>query len=446
MNNPKIEAYCTSMDNVFMDYISHRCNDEALCKRLGIYLSKMSEELKFPKAFNVELIDGKNDFCGMKVYPDLTCIGDVFNKIDSSSSLNFCNSWVKDINTYVVEIDKNVFDSKIIAFNPSELTAMLLHELGHVAFSSDTAEIIYNSYRINKNELKYGDKTVVRIAQQVFYAIPTLIACGMHIARTGPDGRREEYIADKIFGIDSYKVHLYNAIDKIIRAYGSTLFSSEHDEATKVGNLFKWCNVNIKEMTTRRRFIKNEIIYQSANTHSHSVRKAYVNVMQRLGIGFADRYTSAEIATEQVFADIDSGKLPVSGLLKTIKIVDKPNSAVGVLEQALAHAFSPAMESKNKEKKPEMPSDYDIDNIMIEIDRIQNHYDRMYVLDLIYAKIDQINNYIEYSKSVGSYNIHKAKLKSQLAMLEKCRLAVLNKRIVTTKYKVLVEYPAGYEG
>ena len=82
----------------------------------------------------------------------------------------------------------------------------------------------------------------------------------------------------------------------IIKAYGTTLFSSEHDERQKVDNMFKWCNVNIKEMTTRRRLIKDDIIHQSATTHSHSLRKAYINVMRRLGIGFANKYTNAEIA------------------------------------------------------------------------------------------------------------------------------------------------------
>ena len=70
----------------------------------------------------------------------------------------------------------------------------------------------------------------------------------------------------------------------------------------------------------------------------------------------------------------------------------------------------------------------------------------MYVLDLIYAKIDQINNFAEYTKNYGSYGMYKTKLKRQLDTLEKCRLAVLNKRITTSKYKLFVEYPDGYEG
>lgn len=445
MNNPKVEAYCLSMDNAFFDYMSKKISDSELCKRLSIYLGKISEELNFKKTFIVELIDGKNDFCGMKVYPDQSCINRLYDKIDTKNGTKFCREWLVDIDRYVVEIDKNVFNSYIISFNNKELTAMLLHELGHVAFSTDIAEVVFNSYRMNRIDLKYGEKQPVRIAQQVFYTIPTIVACGMHVARTGIDGHREEYIADKIFGIESYKIHLYNAIDKIIKAYGTTLFSSEHDERQKVDNMFKWCNVNIKEMTTRRRLIKDDIIHQSAMTHSHSLRKAYINVMRRLGIGFANKYTNAEIATEQVFESIDKGELPINGLLQHVNVVDTKDTSVGVLESALKHAFEPATESI-KNKKPEMPSDYDIDNIMIEIDRIQNHYDRMYVLDLIYAKIDQINNFAEYTKNYGSYGMYKTKLKRQLDTLEKCRLAVLNKRITTSKYKLFVEYPDGYEG
>lgn len=445
MTNPKIEAYCESIDNAFFDYMSKNSNDAELCKRLGIYLEKISDELKFHKKFTVEIINGRDEFCGMKVYPDLSSLTKIYNKLDEKSSIKICKDWLVDIDKYVIEIDKNIFNTQIINFNNKELTAMLLHELGHVAFSSTIPEIIYNSYRIHKTELKYGDKNAVRTAQQIFYTVPTMIACGMHVMRTGVSGNREEYIADKIFGIDSYKIHLYNAIDKIIRAYGNTIFANEHESRQKVDNVFKWCNISIKEMATRRRIIKNDVLYQSASTHSKSIRKAYVNIMTRLGIGFTDRYTNAEIVTEQVFADIDSGKLPINGILNMIKIVDNPNTAVGVLENALSRSFEPATEAR-KEKKIDPPSDYDIDNIDIEIDRIQNHYDRMYVLDLIYTKIDQINDYTEYCKNHGTYNIHKARIKSQLDRLEKLRITVLNKRIVTSKYKLFVEYPEGYEG
>ena len=96
--------------------------------------------------------------------------------------------------------------------------------------------------------------------------------------------------------------------------------------------------------------------------------------------------------------------------------------------------------------KPKLPSDYDIDMIAVEIDRMQNHHDRLYVLDLIYAKIDQINNFMESSKNAGTFNTYKNKCASQLKRLDQLRLELLNKRVSTAGYKVIVNYPVGYEG
>lgn len=444
MNNPKVEVYCTGIDNAFLAYMSKSCTEEELCKRLATYAKNISEALGFKKKFNVTLIDGKNEFLGMSVYPTLPELDKVYEKIDATSLEKFCKSWLIDIAEYNIEIDKNCFNKQVIGFNNRELTAMLLHELAHIAFHSGKAEMIYDSYKIHRSELRSGEKKATRIAQQVMYAIPTIIACSIHAYHTGFDGRREEYIADKVMGIDSYSQDLLNAIDKIVRAYGTSILPSEAYEKQKIDNTIKWCNLNITEMSTRRRLIKNDIIYASANTKSKSLRKAYVNLMAKLGIGFNDKYTNMEIATETVFDRIDSGEYPITGLLEHVKIVDT-ESYNGALEHAVECAlkYSVAMESIIK---PKLPSDYDIDMIAVEIDRMQNHHDRLYVLDLIYAKIDQINNFMEYTKNAGTFNTYKNKCASQLKRLDQLRLELLNKRVSTAGYKVIVNYPQGYEG
>lgn len=445
MNNPKVEVYCTSIDNAFLAYMSKNCTEEDLCRRLSIYTKNISEALGFKKKFNVTIIDGKNEFLGMSVYPTLPQLDKIYAKLDKTPLEKFCKSWLIDIEEYNIEIDKNCFNKQVIAFNNRELTAMLLHELAHIAFHTTKAEMFYDSYKIHRAELKAGQKSATRIAQQAIYAIPTLIACGIHAYHTGFDGKKEEYIADKILGIDSYAQDLHNAIDKIVRAYGTSILPSEDYEKKKIDNTVKWCNLNITEMATRRRLIKDDIIYQSANTKSKSLRKAYVNLMAKLGIGFTDRYTNVEIATETVFDRIDSGEYQVTGLLNQVKVVDTDNVAIGALEHAIENALKHdiAMESICK---PKLPSDYDIDMIAVEIDRMQNHHDRLYVLDLIYAKIDQINNFMESSKNAGTFNTYKNKCASQLKRLDQLRLELLNKRVSTAGYKVIVNYPVGYEG
>ena len=448
MSDPKVELYCQGIDDLFLEYESHKISESTFCKRLANQLHQISVRLNFPKDFEVCIIDGKNEYMGISVYPDQSDLNNVFANLDETSSTKFNTNWLIDIKKYIIEIDKNVFDKTVISFNNKEFTAMLLHELSHVAFSNKKSEIIYNSYKINRATLKFGEKNAVRASQRIMYAIPALIACGMHTLTVGRNGNAEEYICDQIFGIDSYKIHLHNALDKIIKAYGNTIVSNSKMSEQKIDNVMKWCNCNISELSTRRRLIKDDITYQSASTHSRSIRRAYLNVMARLGIGMADKYTHMQVATESVFDKIDSGELKLSGLLQSYTIIDTDLTSVRALENVINTSLRQDIvtESFKSKKPPKLPSDYDIDIISVEIDKIENHYDRMYVLDLIYNKIDQITEFIEYSEATGTYNKYKFKCESQLKALEKLRLAVLDKRTVKNDLRFIVNYPKGYEG
>lgn len=448
MNDPRMDAYCKGIDNAFLDFESKKCDSDELCKRLSIYCKDISAALGYKKKFNVIMIDGKNEFYGMSVYPSLSELDKVFKKIDVTSLDKFCNSWIVDIQEYTIEIDKNLFDKSIIAFNNRELTAMLLHELAHVAFHSTKAEVIYDSYKMHRIELKSGEKNATRVAQQIFYTIPTIVACGSHVYKVGITGHGEEFLADKILGMDEYKGDLYNATGKIVRTYGTSAITSESDQKQKADNLMKWCNLNILEISTRRRVLKNDIIFASAGTKSKMLRKAYVNLMTKLGIGFSDKYTNIEIATESVFDKIDTGELKTEGLLAgRLKVIDK---STGMLEHAIESAKNTvAMESfdNSRNKQNALPSDYDIDMIAIEIDKCQNHNDRIHALDLIYAKLEQIQEFVEYAKYYNTYNRYKTKTDQQIKKLNQLREKVLHMKGSGTNYSMMyVEYPKGYEG
>ena len=136
------------MDNAFLDYMTKNCNSNELITRISSSLSKISAELKMTKEFKVILINGKSDFCGIKVYPDIAKLKSLYANLDKTSLVEFCKDWLVVVDNYIVEIDENCFDKHRLNFTNKELTAMLLHELGHVAFSSTIPEVIYNSYMI----------------------------------------------------------------------------------------------------------------------------------------------------------------------------------------------------------------------------------------------------------------------------------------------------------
>lgn len=436
-NDPKVEAYCESMDNTFLAYMTNKCSSAEFCKRLSSSLYNLSQALNLSKTFNVILIDGKNEFCGIKVYPNPTSLSIIYKRIDEVSATQFCKSWLVDITKYNVEIDVNCFNKHIINFTNKELTAIMLHELAHVAYSTTVPEMIYNSYRIHREEIRFGNKGAVRVAQQLFYAVPTMVACGLHIINGGIDGRKEEYIADKIFGIDTYRPYLYSALDKIIRAYGTSVFVNEDNANKTVSNLIAQSNVNIKELSTRRRIIKDELLYQSANTHSKSLRKVYVEIMNKLGIGFTDKYTDAQIATEALLESIDSGERKLNGLLSTVRMIDTG-------APAFECGFTNKCECCCDKFNAKLPTPYDVECVALNIPKMHTNIDRLAVLDELYALQEKTQAYEDYAKQNNLYDIYKFKIDECKRAINKYMKDTQSKEIVVTKFTSLLEYPKDY--
>ena len=451
-----IESVTSLIEKIFFDMLAKNISLDEGCKRLSRVLSSANLN-GLNKTFEVSMVNGRSEFLGMSVYPDMgdfnnavaSCVTDPMtdprvNNIPGYQA--FCNKWIMDIRYWFIEIDVNLFDRSIINFTPPELTAMLLHELSHVVYSDKTTEKFYKAYKRNMAQLRMQEKGAVRFAQGILYIIPGIIACSAHHLNIGRNGRNEEYIADKVFGLRNYQEHLVSAINKIIEAYGNSIVIDERNLDKKLDASIEWCNLNIKELVNRRDTLKREIVNKAACTHSKYAKNTYLGITQKLGIGARDRYTGDIITMESIFDDLESGKRQLYGLLNDIELYDIPGASAAI-ESTISRKLSEATESVFNKKKPTLPSSYDVDAVSIEVDKITSHADRMYVLDLIYNRVEQINAFKE-SIEDNKYLMDKysAKIERMLTELDQMRVRVLNKRDLNRDYKVFVKCPEGYEG
>ena len=447
---PNIHQCTQKLDKLFFDYKSKNIDDKEFCSQMATTLSLTAACTGMKKEFEVSIIDGRNEFYGMRVYPDLQEFNRFIVNNSNSDGTKFRKAWIYEINKYDIEIDKNMFDNSIISFNPQELTASILHELAHVAFNDTASEKLYNSMRINKTLLRLNEQKAVAKLQGVLYIIPAIVACGMHQWNVGKDGILAEYAADKVFGITEYSKHMSSAINKIIKAYGNTIVYSETDQENLVGTKVKWCNINIVDISHRRELIQRDLFAMSCGSRSKAFKNACLNVLTRFGIGLHDTYTGELIATESVVDDVESGKYQLSGICTKFDFDDKTPMQYGnyvtMVKNALESTINWTAATESKSKLPSLPADYDIDVISVEIDRIDNHADRIYTLDLIHNRLDQIREFEEYVDFNGTISRFKSKITSQRDTLEKMRVQVLNKRTLNKQYGVFVKYPVGYEG
>ena len=87
-----------------------------------------------------------------------------------------------------------------------------------------------------------------------------------------------------------------------------------------------------------------------------------------------------------------------------------------------------------------------MDMIEVEIDRVEDHQDRIYVLDLIYARVDQINEFIDfYGENSQEVKRNKAKIDKYRKQLDAMRIRLLSKHNIDKSYRVFIHNPPGYD-
>lgn len=431
------------MDAIFSNYIMKKISASELEKRLSCFLSETTKKrIEVGIAPNA----GKEPFFGMRVFPMPDEMDSFLKGMEEDEKLSFSKvyqNW-KNINAWYLEIDSQIFDRRVINFIPQELSALVIHEIGHTVYSETVIERYYNAYREYDARLSDEDKAAKKVLY-VLNKIPLTLACSARKWKIGKNEIGAEIFADTTVAKLGYGEYLLSAFNKIIEAHGNSIgYLDDNHIDSAIKESINWCHLNIHDLIKRKNNLKNELYYQSVKTDSNFLKKIVYSIMQVMGIKARDKYSGNIVATES-FTDI----LAQENMLQTHDLIFdlKVN---GFLERQYLDArnrASIATEALSKSKKLKVPSQLDVDAIYIELDRITNHMDRRYVLDLIYNQLEEIQNFenlFEYNEDLK--HKYEQKMKSMKAELENLRKAVLAKRNFEKDYKVFVKYPKGYEG
>lgn len=436
------------IDDEFEKYMLS--NDE------NIFSSKVEDLLKIlsnnKKQFSVSIVHminyGKEPFFGMRVFPDKILMKNMTRQITNNKYVPSISAMIerwRNIREWEIEIDSRVFDRDFINFNPQELTAMLLHEIGHTIYSDKKIEMFCRVYRECGLRLSLEERAAAK-GMYTLYMIPLTLVCGMREWKVTSNDLREEIFADQSVQKLGYGEYLISAYSKIIKTCGENGYRSDGQMETELETSINWCNLNMKDLTHRRDRLKDELYMTGVKTCSKNIKEAIETIMDSIGIMKKEKYTGNIVLENSLSINFDDPDFSNSyQLLYDLK-------RLAALEQFCYNQKemvkrSIATEAFRKRKSDEVPSQLEVDTIFVEVDRIQNHADRRYVLDLIYHQEEKIQNFLELCdvnpELKGKYH---GKMQSMLKELESMRQAVLAKRNFDKQYKVFVKYPAGYEG
>ena len=435
------------IENTFSDYMIGKINEKAFLSKLETALDNLP--FNSEKSFSVNISKNKSmgkDFFGFNVFPEIDKLEDICNKIanDDIKFKDIVKRW-RSIKEWEIVIDSLVFDRSFIAFNPKELTAMLLHEIGHVTQSDEPIEQFYRAYLESKSRLKNADKVSKKVLY-ILYTIPLAVACTSRRWVNDKNEIKLEISADKSLIETGYAEHLINAFDKIIKASGS-INRSEDMNYKEIESNVEWANMNIVDVIKRRDKLKDSLYYKAIQTNSGYIQALCTRILNFLGVRMRERYTGA-VVESCMLNELINGEITLETHVPfyDIKKFGQIEARI-VREQNALEVANEAFFNKRKNSKVNIPDEYDLDRIYVAIDDIQNNYDKVYVLDLIYEQIEKLNDF-EEAISMDETKSKKwaPKIEEMRQRLATLRKTVLNKNIAKKEYKVFVKYPEGYEG
>ena len=411
-------------------------------KQMGNILSSFPME-NGSKRFEVAVINEnrKQPFFGLYIYPMMDWLDDMTKKavVEKKSFKELCRQW-QSIGQWYIELDATCFDRQELNLNPKEIGALLLHEIGHTIYSDKPVERWYRSYQDARNRVKLADRASMKILYSL-YSVPLAVSCMQKSWVDKHNRISVEYAADKTVMQYGYGDALLSAMNKITSAAGS-ITTDENAKDRMVENSINWANLNVSDLTKRKDRLKDELFYQSLNTSSSYMKANGIRLLNKLGFKMRERYSGyACEMTIRVFDDPEF--MTKYTVAMEVSAITKWNN---LLNQAKSE-YEIATEGVFKKKKFGLPSQYDIDVIGIEIDKVTTHYDRVYCLDLIYKVFDDIEIFedqIKYDEEKKS--AYAGKIARYRQELDALRKRCLEKKIPEKRYQVFVKAPPGYEG
>lgn len=436
------------LEQAYTNYLNGSINSAKLCKNIAVALSNLPFE-NGRKSFQVEITKNNSfaDFFGMRVFPNLEASENLCNELTGATSktpLKFrdlLNRW-KTIPDWQLELDALLFDRNTLSFTPKELVAMTLHEVGHVIYSDKPLENFYRAYKENEVQLKLSDRGTQK-AMCMIYMIPLGVACAQRRWVNGKNELHVEIVADKTVADFGYGEALVSALNKIIRTFGS-VNTDENRQYKEINSSVEWCNRNIQDVFKRRDTLKDELFYQGIRTKSNFIKAITIYAIDKIGFNLREKYNgTATEATIELLNDPDLlTKYDLSvDTLKFAQFEKSLNMQIGC----------EALINKRKKVKAVLPSQYDIDALSVEVDNIQNHSDRIFVLDLIYNILERINSFEEaISPDPALVRKWQDKINAMRTELQMYRKATLEKKTFDNgSYHLFVKLPpqaAAYEG
>ena len=360
----------------------------------------------------------------MSIFPERSTTDKIIESVARGNSdfKTIQSLWEKNTK-WTIEIDERILKN---TFTTRELTAMVLHEVGHLIQSKTIATRIVTVLQYEYAKTSMQNKMLLRT--KVFRSIMALPIINSCISDQKGSNVKDEIKADGYAKKLGYAKDLISAMNKLSKLPNYNL-KKDPNEAMRSTTQF---SLNTLQNLQDR---KNDLVKSELTTLKEAVQSPYLEsvLVDIYGQWFVDKSAFTESSQLDYFVRENKKSQFIDRMMK--ESAESYMREFGIFGKKKLQRIDPA----------------DIDYISLKIDQINSDLDKMMLVSYIHNKMDMVNFYLDLlddPRSGKKYNVPHSRsyLLSVQKQLEMLREKALKKIIPPKQPDIYVGYPAGYEG
>ena len=393
----KKEAF-KSIDNAFLVLQEDKASET------GKKIIKDSLNEIFDVEFDIEIIpvNDNSPLFVMSVFPEKSVVSKIISSVTTNSgNIETIKKLWQQNKKWTLEIDERILNKNFINCSNRELTALVLHEIGHVVCTNSIPSRISTiiQYEIAKSKLENKILAADKLFSKIL-ALPILNAC-VSDSRKSDKPLSVEIKADNFAKKMGYQQELLSVLKKI----------TTNQKYPKGGTI----NKNMEEMT---KFSINTLNQLKAR-EDNLLKKNLVSLKKECVSPYIESYIDDFYNT--IF---ETGDKSISSIEH---LTFMENRADSIVENYYTEFFF-------GKKKLSKIDPAELDYIDIKTNEIKNENDKMMLISYIHSKLDIIDFYLEILKDpklAKKYNVP-----NSADQLERMRTRLLTSRENILKYKI----------
>ena len=396
--------------------------EKEISKNVRLIESAIKREFDIP--VKISIIDNDKKFFGMCVYPSAEEIQKLTEVLIADPSKKKFSEVEKIHREFmsksekVIEIDSILLYDHNINATAGEITAILLHEIGHVVGSNSMVNRMARAKEYMM--MKFDNRTrklipVISFIPKLFNIVTLQIFSHQFNLQL-----MKEKEADELAYKEGYGEELYNILGKLIaNGKGDQVKKSNKELDKDVEVTIDWLIVNIKELEYRKDRLKKSLRMLKLTSPSKFLGNFVSNIKDKIFKHDDEKMIEKAVVINEAFI--------LSNLRN--KKMKAPAGAVdssGRVRRLVAR---------------------DLDIYRAELERVNTIDDKIFLLERLYDLMD-VADYAKYMLEENPKRVMQSEetIDAYILAVQEIIAMTNARKISKTKYGLFIKYPADYEG